>query len=316
MQGRILPIFAAAVLAACTPVYPGSSEDYDATFAAAYFRDSTGWKQFNTPPAALTVEQLFAVHRYGLSKVHPSFDMNEEFARRGADAAPFLRQKLERQSSFSEVASILVALKAMQAAGTFDLRAEPGFVALVKRAAAGHKDPLHTLANMSDELETATRIPIVLPIYHRKPLEPLGRDYDRKLAEDHCERCDYRQYIAGLDAAPLEKLFALQRYQRDKGNFFRNVDHIMALRGPGAVPFLKEKLKSAENALAVDTIVATLGFMLDLGTYDVAQDLELMGLTGAAVERHIPKVSLTRMLFDRLQSGKKAARGPLPLMTP
>jgi hypothetical protein len=298
-------ILVALCLSSCMPLYPGPSDDYDAAFAKTYYRD-TSLANPPAPAGKLTLDQLYAAHRYGLNKMHPARSMSAEFARRGAIAAPFLRAKLEQQNSFGQVASILEAFKAMQEAGTFDVRSDPALVALIARTAQLYPDdPYHTLDDMADELETGTRIPTWFQPYWRKPLKGLGEDYDSDFAREYCRRCDYRDYVAGLDRLPLEQLYALQRYKGDKLALSGNVDHFMARRGAAAIPFLKAKLAGPGSDVMVWNIVSTIELMRDLGTYDVTGDAELMRLAEAAVMRVAPDPGPLTVQLERLRSGKR-----------
>ena len=317
MKGRLLVALAGLALAGCLPLYPGPSGDYDLTFAKTYYRNTT---LANPPrsPEELTLDQLYAAHRYGLNKMHPARGMSGEFARRGAAAAPYLRAKLERQQSFGQVASILEAYKAMQESGSYDVRSDPEVIALIKRSADLYpKDPYHTVRDMADELETGTRIPVWFQPYWRKPLQGTGKDYDKEFAEDYCRRCSYRDYTRDLDRMPIEKLYALQRFLGDKGSMLRNVDQFMARRGPAAVPFLKAKLAGPGSDIMVWNINSTIELMRDMGTYDVTGDAELMRLAEAAVMRVAPDFGPLTVQLERLKTGKTmrgTGEGRLPWM--
>jgi hypothetical protein len=300
VRGFWLPALTALSLAACFPLYPGPSDDYDVKFASDYWRGAT------LRPEDLTLEQVYSVHRYGLNKRHPATSLSSEFARRGAEAAPFLRAKLEQQQSFSQVGSIFEAFKAMQEAGTYDVRSDPSLVALIQRSAAAYDDdPHHTLEDMADELETGTRVPTWFQPYWRGMLQGRGKDYDDEFAEDYCKRCDYREYVAGLGPLSVEQLYSLQRYEGETKMFGRNIDHAMARRGAAAIPFLKRKLAGPGSDVMVWTIMSTLEVMRDLGTYDVTGDAELMRLTETAVQRVAPDPGPLSVQLERLKTGAR-----------
>lgn len=296
---------AALALPGCLPLYPGPSSDYDLAFAKGYYKNVSYIQEHPNAPG-LTLDQLYAVHRYGLNKMHPARSMNAEFARRGAAAEPYLKAKLEQQQSFGQVASILEAFKAMQDAGSYDVRSDPALVARIRRSAAAYpKDPYHTLNDLADELETGTRIPSWFQPYWRKPFQGVGKDYDAEFAKQRCRRCSYRQFIAGLDQMPIDKLYAIQRYEADKSMLGRNVDHIMARRGAAAIPFLKQKLAGPGTDVMVWTVSSTLEMMRDLGTYDVAGDAELMRLAEAAAQRVAPDYGPLMVQLERIKTGKR-----------
>jgi hypothetical protein len=300
-----LPLLAGLWLAGCFPLYPGPSGDYDVAFASDYWKDAT-LEGPRTRASGLTLEQLYAAHRYGLNKMHPARGLGAEYARRGAAAASDLRARLEQQQSFSQVASILEAFAAMQEGGSYDVRSDPALVALIQRSAAAYpKDPYATLRDMADELETGTRIPTWFQPYWRGPLEGRGKDYDDDFAEDWCRRCDYREFIAGLDALTLDQLWSIQRYEAETRLLGRNVDHFMARRGAAAVPFLKAKLAEPTSDVMVWNAMSTLELMRDLGTYDVRGDAELMGLAEAAVLRADPNPGPLQVQLERLRAGTR-----------
>ena len=317
MRFHYLAAFAALSLSACLPLYPGPSNDYDVAFATTYFRN-TSLANPPGPASELTLDQLYAAHRYGLNKMHPARSMSGEFSRRGAVAAPYLRAKLEQQQSFGQVASIFEAFKAMQEAGTFDVRSDASLVLLIRRSAAAYpEEPYFTLHNMADELETGTRIPFWFQPYYRRPLQGLGKDYDSDFAKSYCRRCPYREYVSGLDQLPTEQLYALQRFDGDTNALDRNVDHFMARRGAVAIPFLKQKLVGPGSDIMVWNIMSTIELMRDLGTYDVTADAELMRLAEAAVLRVAPDLGPLTVQLERLKSGKRlrlTEKDRLPLM--
>ena len=299
MRGIWLPALAAFSLASCFPLYPGPSGDYDVAFASDYWRGAT------LRPEDLSLEQVYSVHRYGLNKRHPATSLSSEFARRGAEAAPFLRAKLEQQQSFGQVGSILEAFKAMQEAGSYDVRSDPSLVALIQRSAAAYEDPYHTLEDMADELETGARVPTWFQPYWRGMLEGRGDDYDDEFAEDYCKRCDYREYVAGLGSLSIDQLYSLQRYEGETKMLGRNIDHVMARRGAAAIPFLKQKLARPGSDVMLWTIMSTLELMRDLGTYDVTGDAELMRLGEAAVQRVAPDLGPLSVQLERLKTGTR-----------
>lgn len=305
----LVPV-AALALAGCWTLYPGPSDDYDVRFAQGFYsaqRSGSG----AMPVEQLTDEQLYAVHRLGLNRMHPARSMNAEYARRGGAAVPFLRAMLERQRSFGQVGSILEALKAMQDAGSYDVRQDPALVALIGRTARSYgDDPYKTLVNLADELETGTRIPFNIQPYYRAPRlggllrEGRGRDYDVDFASGYCRGCSYREWTSGLDRRPIEQLYALQRYSAESLFDRYNIDHVIARRGAGAVAFLKSKLAGPVTDIMVWNILSTLELMRALGTYDVAADPELMRLAEAAARRADPADGPIARALIRLRTGE------------
>jgi hypothetical protein len=312
---RLVPLLALALWGCPGPLYPGPDGDYDGRFAASWY-EAERRGEAAVPLEQLTVEQLWAVHRYGLNRMHPSRGMSGEFARRGAAAVPFLRAMLERQRSYGEVGSILEALRAMQDRGTVDPRTDLGLIALIQRSARAYDDPYAHVRDIADEIETGTRIPNWFQPYYRDPRlggfarEGRGDDYDVGFARRHCRRCSYRQWTAGLDQRPIEQLYALQRYAAE--NLIRqyNIDHIVARRGAAAIPFYKEKLRGPGTDIMVWNILSTLEAMRDLGTYDVAGDSELMALAAAAAQRVDPDPGPLSHLVARLKTGDRLRTFP------
>ncbi len=312
---RLTPL-AAMALAGCFPtLYPGPSADYDLAFARSWSAERQAGDA--TPVERLSLEQLYAVHRFGLARVHPSRGRADEFARRGAAAVPFLRAKLEGERSWGQVGSILEAFKAMQDAGTYDVRRDPSLVALIQRAAGRYGDDPHaTVRNLADELETGTRIPTWFQPYYRAPRargllrEGRGSDYDAAFARRHCRGCTYREWTAGIDRRPIEQLYALQRFAAENTDGGYNIDHVLARRGGGVLPFLKARLVDARSPVMVWNILSTLEVMRDTGSYDVPGDVELMRLAEAAAARANPRPGPLSELVGRLRSGGRMRNLP------
>jgi hypothetical protein len=281
---RLLPFLALALAACMPPLYPGKSGDYDVAVGKAWAK-SHGWSGWQEGAETLTLDQLYAIHRYGLNKIHPSPTMNAEFARRGAAAAPFLRSKLESATTYGQVGSIFEALLAMQEAGSYDVSTDSAFVAVIQSQAARWPDKYEYLRDKADELETRSRIPFGVAPWGRRPFQGLGDDYNVNFAKAHCRGCDYREWTAGLDALPIEQLYALHRYGWEGFALSRNIDHIVARRGASAIPFFKQKLAGPGGGSMVWTIASALEAMRKAKTYDASSDAELMSLLEAASAR-------------------------------
>lgn len=279
-------LLALAALQGCWfTLYPGPSDDYDRRFAADFY----GRRAALGPPGGieqLTVEQLYALHRYGLNRMHPARDMNAEFARRGAQAVPFLRAKLVEQQSFGQVASILLAFRAMQDAGSFDARTDPELIALIQQAAHAYPArPNSHLRDLADELETGRRFPERFPPWGRRPFQGLGDDYDHDFARSYCRECDYLEWTEGLEALSIEQLYAVQRFGWEGRDWPRDIDDQVARRGASAIPFLKQRLRAGGSGFMVWNILSVLQRMQQGGHYDVLGDAELVQLAEAAVNR-------------------------------
>lgn len=270
---------AAALLSGCTPTY--IDEAY-LPFAKEYYR-SCERGQCPVPVETLSLDQLYAVHVYG-GKYHHGRSRADEFARRGREAVPFLRAKLLAARKPGEVGDIFGLFKAMRRAGTYDVRTEPALVALIQAAAHRVKDPGYILRDTADELETGEDRPFAV-VAVRRWTEGYGKDYDLAFARSHCRGCDFRDWKAGIESLPVDKLYALYRYGWEHFFQTRNVERQLAERGVAAIPLLKAKLAQADRGFMLFNVLSVLEMMRDIGTYDPAGDPELTALADAAAAR-------------------------------
>lgn len=273
---RLLPL-ALLTLGACFPIHPGPHGDYDIGFARAHFR-----AQGPSSPETLSVPQLYAAHRYLQNATHPSRSLAGQFIRRGGETVPFLRGQLANPQSMAQISSVLDLFKAMQTAGAFDARSDPGLIALIRQAALHFPDRDSLLRDRADEIATGTRFPNRWPPWGRRPFAGLGDDYDRDFARAYCRDCDYLDWVAGLDSLGIEQLYAVQRFGWEARTYPRDIDDHVARRGAAAIPFLKARLAAGGSGFMVWNIFSVLQRMQKEGHYDVLGDAELMRLAAAA----------------------------------
>ena len=299
----ILPI-AAVMLTACPPpIYPTHIGDYDLAYAKAYFGDRE--RRESADLARLSLEQLYALYRFGRERIHHPPNIAEEIVRRGAESANFLRPRLEQAQNRRAVDAILTLLRALQREGTFDVRRDPTYVALIQRKAAEQDDKLGRLRDLADNIETATELPSTIGSWTEPLFGGGDGDFDEKFAENYCRGCDYRETIKDADRLTIEQLYAVQRFNWDQ-DWPRNFNRYMAQRGPKAVALFKRKLAGSTSGEMLWTILGTLELMRDLGTYDVAGDAELMQLAGAAVARLTGwRKAGTEHILERIKTGAK-----------
>ena len=292
----------AAMLAACPPpIYPPHRDDYDLAFAKSYFSRTQG--KLGPDSASLSLEQLYALYRYGRERFHHPPSVGSLLIERGEETARFLRPKLEQAQSLRAVDAILTLLRGLQRNGVYDARRDRGYIALIQREAAEHDNKNGLLRDLADDIATNSELPSTIGGW----LEPLfsgnDDDFDEEFAENYCEACDYRETMAEAGRLPIDKLYALQRHNWDR-EWPRNFNRYMARRGPEAAAFYKQKLAVRTSGEQLWVILSTLELMRDLGTYDVAGDAELMRLAEAAVGRLKGwRKAETADILDRLKSG-------------
>lgn len=272
---------AAVQLAACRPPYVDTRY---VPVAQDYYR-TCGWAADCTAAAdALPLDQLYAVHLYGRS-FHPWRGAAGHLARRGAPAMPFLKGKLGAARDGGEIASLFEVFDAMHDSGSFDVRGDAALIAAIQAAAHRVDDPGFFLRDQADELETGERRPFSVSVVGRRWLHPHGRDYDAAFARGHCRGCDFRDWKAGAEALPIDRLYALYRLGWEDFHPARNLEPLLAARGAAAIPFVKRKLAEADGGLMLMNLLSLLEMMRDLGTYDPARDPDLLRLVDAAVAR-------------------------------
>ena len=280
----VLVPLAAALLTACPPpIYPKHRGDYDLAFAKSYFRGRGPSEAGDL--AVLTLDQLYAIHRYSLERMHHGPRLFDEFARRGHESAAFLRTKLGQAEGSRAVDALLGLLRGLQRQGVFDPRGDPSLIALIQDAARRHDGKLGLLRDLADTIERNEDLPSTIGSTIRAPWDGRGDDYDKDFARDHCPGCDYHETIASAGELPIERLYALQRFNWER-EWPRNYNRYMARRGAEAASFYKAKLASGRGGgEMIWNILSTIELMRDLGTYDVTGDAELMRLAEAAAAR-------------------------------
>ena len=300
----LLPPIAAVTLTACPPpIYPKHVGDYDLAFAKSYFGSIRG--RDGPDASGYTLEQQYALYRFARERIHHPPRTGTNLVERGAETASFLRGKLEQAQNGRAVDAILSLLRAMQREGTYDARSDPAYIALIQREAAEHDDKYGRLRDVADDIETDTELPSVIGGW----LEPLftgsDADFEEDWAEEYCQHCDYRETVREADRLPIDKLYALQRFNWDR-EWPRNLNRYMARRGPEAAAFYKAKLSGKTSGEMLWVILSTLELMRDLGTYDVPGDAEMMRLAEAAVGRLKGwRKAETEEILARLRSGAR-----------
>jgi hypothetical protein len=304
----LLPL--AALLTACPPpIYPPHRGDYDLQFAKFYFgalegREVTGCE-------SLTLDQHYALYRYARQRFHHGPRLCGELTGRGAETAAFLRPRLEQAPNYEAVSAILDLIRAMQREGTFDVRGDPDYLALIQRKATELDDRQGRLRDQADVIESGEELPSVIGGWLRPLFTGRGDDYDDDFAEEHCPGCDYHEEIAGADLLPIDRLYAIQRWNWDR-DWPRNYNRYMARRGPEAAAFFRRKLAGDVNGEMVWVILSTLELMRDLRTYDVPGDAELMRVAEGAVQRLSGwRKAESESILERLKTGDKH-----PFLTP
>lgn len=274
---------AALAVAACFPV-PGYVEKAHIPVAQQFYRSCDRGSDCRAAADALPLDQLYAVHTYGRS-FHPWRSAASHIARRGAAAVPFLRKRLAAARGGGEVSSIFEVFTAMRDSNSFDVRRDPSLVALIQRSANRVDDPGFFLRDEADELETGERRPFSPSVVGRKWLHGHARDYDVKFALSHCRGCDFRDWKAGIESLPIDKLYALYRLGWEDFHPARNIEPMLAARGAAAIPFVKTKLAEADDGLMLFNLLSLLERMRDTGTYKPSEDTELLALVDSAVAR-------------------------------
>jgi len=303
-----LGLAAAAVagLAACTPPY---IDEQHLAFEKDHCRGCDG-EQWAASAAGLPIDGLYALHLYGRS-FHPWRGLSGLLADRPAEAVPLLRTRLAAATSGGEVGSIFDAFEAMQRKGTYDVRGDASLIASIQAAAHRVDDPGFHLRDQADEIETGEAKPLTFMAV-RKWTEGLGDDYDVKFAKSHCRGCDYRDWKAGAEALPIDKLYAPQRYGWEGFSMPRELDHVLAARRAEAIPFLKAKLAEADRGLMLLNILRVIEVMREIGTFEARDDPELLALADAAAARvKGDYAQWNREIAERLRTG-----APSPCVRP
>lgn len=278
-SATLMAAAAALLIGACTPPYIDKAQlRFAKDFYRGCDRDRCAVDERN-----LSLDQLYAIHLYGRS-FHPWRSRTGEFVRRGAETIPFLRARLEAARDGGEIGSLFEIFQAMRRAGSYDIGGDRPLVAAIQAAAHRVKDPGFHLRDQADEIETGEERPFS-PAAVRKWNEGYGRDYDLAFAKSHCRGCDFRDWKAGIEQLPVDKLYALHRYGWEHFLPTRNVERQLAERGGAAIPLLKAKLAQADRGLMLLNILSVLELMRDIGTYDPARDPELLAMADAAAAR-------------------------------
>lgn len=134
-----------AFLGFCVSCCHDLDNDYEHSFAAKFWAEHrTGTSPLDADAAKLSVEQQYAIYRYGTEYFRPGTFSYEQLVLYGPRAVPLLRSKLRQLDDSWSVWTVAIVLEEMNGR-TYNVASDPGLSADLWAAAQRARGPYSVL---------------------------------------------------------------------------------------------------------------------------------------------------------------------------